>query len=223
MRRNDWTPAVLATTVAVAVVAAAILGAIWLRDRGESAGPERSRRLPPPRVDAWVGDLAPGLKGVLGPVWGDPGPDLDHDRELNAGLDLPEGRGLAWYRLILFNTSEGAISVPLPEGAIAIHAPDSAAPVTLRSLSALVERGEVKPPPGGLRTVLKNLGALETTVEVPAGSSVSLLVPFGRRVDLEQAVDVASADGVKFHRRRMDRGEFQELLGSPDEARIKDL
>jgi hypothetical protein len=224
MRRNDWTPFVLAVaTAAVLAVAVAWVASPWLRRIAEGPpGPERARRLPPAEVETWVGDLAPGLKVVLAPVWGDPRSDEDHDLELNEAMALHGERSLSWHRLLLFNLSEEERIVPLPDGALAIRAEAAAEPILSRNLAALVERGEAKPPEG-LRTVLKTLGALEDEVAMPPGSAVSLLVAFAERVELDRAVAVASADGVEFRRRRMPRGALQELIAAPDESRLKDL
>jgi hypothetical protein len=220
MRERDWTPAVLVTSALcffVATVAGATSPLLRLGD--SEPGPERARRLPPPEVSAWVGDLAPGLKGVLVPVWGDPEPDRLHDEELNHQLRA----GLAYYRLLVFNTSGAERTLRLGDGALTIRPPGAGDAVTSRSLSTMLARGEINPS-AGTKAVLGALGALEEEVTVSSGSMTSLLVPFGRHVDLAAAASVAAGDGTPFRRRPMQRAELQDLLyDGADEDRVKDL
>ena len=50
-----------------------------------------------------------------------------------------------------------------------------------------------------------------------------LLVAFAGRVDLEDAVSVATADGASFRRRPIARGKLEALISRPNEAGIEDL
>jgi hypothetical protein len=226
MQERDWTPAVLLTaTVCLTLVLLVAVTTPGLREAlvREEAGPEQARRLPPAEIAVWAGEVVPGVKGLLGPVWGDPVPDAFHDHRLNESLALSAGEGLAWYRLLLFNTSDEERTVHLGDGAIAIRPPGVASPVPLRSLASMERRGEVRVP-DGRRALLESLGALEDSVRVPAGSMASLLLPFTARVDLGAAQAVATGDGTEFHRRPMPRAELQALLyDPPDPERVKDL
>jgi hypothetical protein len=229
MRERDWTPAVLLTaTVCVTVVAVLWVTTPGLREAvfPAESGPARARHLPPSEVAVWAGEVVPGVKGLLGPVWGDPDPDRRHDEGLNESLRArPEG--LAWYRLLLFNTSGEDRTVRLGDGTLTIR-PSSAAPgaesvAPLRSLVSMERRGDVTIPPGR-RAVLEALGALGESVRIPAGSMASLLIPFTRRVDLADAQAVATEDGSAFRRRPMPRAELHALLyDPPDLERVKDL
>jgi hypothetical protein len=230
MRQRDWTPAVLLSgTVCVTLVAMVWVTTPWLWRSlvPEESGPGKARHLPPPEVSVWAGEVVPGVKGLLGPVWGDPDPDRRHDEGLNETLLLSPPDGLAWYRLLLFNTTSEERSVRLADGTLTIrpssqHAEGETA-VPLRSLLSMERRGEVTIPPAR-RVVLETLGALDESVRLPAGSMASLLIPFTRRVDLGAAQAVATEDGTEFHRRPMPRAELQALLyDPPDLERVKDL
>lgn len=188
---------------------------------GQGTGPERARRTLASEVVVWVGDLAPGLRGVLSPVWGEPGPDREHDRTLNAGLHV-RTEDLAFYRLLLFNTSEETRSVRLENGALEISRAGDGAPVGLRSLAALLREGGAFASPA-LAIVLEGQGALEEELVLPPGMMADLLVAFDGHVALEEAASVRGGDGVAFARRRIERGELEALLQAPDSARIRDL
>jgi hypothetical protein len=222
MRERDWTPAVLLTaTLCVTVVLMVWVTTPWLRAAifRDEPGPGHARRLPPTEIAVWAGEVVPGVKGLLGPVWGDPEPDRFHDE----ALALPNAGGLAWYRLLLFNTSAEERTVPLVDGTLSIRPAGSDADVALRSLASMVRRGEVRIPEGR-RAMLEALGALDESVRIPAGSMASLLIPFTRRVDLAVAQAVATEDGSEFHRRPMARADLQALLyDPPDLDRVKDL
>jgi len=191
---------------------------------GRTAGPELARHPMASQVVGWVGEPVPGLKGLLTPVWGEPGPDLAHDRTLNEGLALTKEKGaaLAFYRLLVFNTSAEAIRLPLADGALEIQPAGNAPPVRLASVAALVEAGRASPS-GALSMVLDAQGTLLEAVVVPPGMMADLLVAFERRVGLEDAAGVHGMDGVAFARRRIPRGDLEALLLDPDVARIQDL
>jgi hypothetical protein len=221
---RDWTPVVLlVSTLSLATVAV-----VWAIDRmrhppiaeeGEP-GPERGERGAPADVHLWVGEVAPGVKGVLTSVFGDPQPDRAHDEELRTGLGLAADSPLAWYRLLLFNTSSEARTIVLKPGGIVVEAETVSA--NLASLPDLVKSGAARPSPA-LSAVLRGLGALREEVVLPPGDATTLLVCFERRVDLAGATTVASANGTRFRPRRMGRGELARLMAEPDSAQVGTL
>jgi hypothetical protein len=220
--RGDWTALVL---LASAVTLAAVT-ATWVIERIDERhaaveaepGPERGERGAPSEVDLWVGEVRPGVKGVLTGVWGDALPDRAHDDELRASLQLAPGSALAWYRLLLFNLSGEPRTVPLVDGSLVVDTHEGHARLT--SLAALVERGVARPSPS-LATVLKGLGALRADVTLAPGEAATVLVCFDRRLDLGGAhTTVATADGSAFRRRRMGRGDLQRLMADPDASEV---
>jgi hypothetical protein len=170
-------------------------------------------------VDLWVGEVAPGVKGILGAVYDDPEADARNDREWNAGLGLPGDQGLAYYRLHLANTSPDPVRVDLHDGLLTITPPDGT-PVRMRSLSSLIAEGRVSP---SLRASLSALGSGREALDVPAGTLAAPFVAFPRRVALGQASAVAREDGVSFHRRRIPRDRWEDLRASPSARRIEEL
>ena len=223
--RTDWTTLVLLVTTVtlVAVTTTWVLERIEQRQVAaeEAPGPERSERAAPTEVDLWVGEVRPGVKGVLTGVWGDALPDRAHDDELRASLGLGAGSALAWYRLLLFNLADGERTIPLVDGGLVVQAEEGRARLT--SLASLVERGEARPSPS-LATVLKGLGALRAEVTLAAGEAATVLVCFDRRLDLGGAgTTVATADGSAFRRRRMGRGDLQRLMADPDASEVSTL
>jgi len=224
MRRADWTPLVLVTaSISVTVVAAVLLTTPWLRGPWSGGpGPGHARRHLAETMQVWTGDLAPGVVGLLGPVWGQDGPDREHDRRLNEQLALPAGTELAWYHLLLFNRSEEDREVSLADGALTIRPAEGEGPVALTSLARRVARGEARVAPS-LAAVLHARGALSETVTVPAGWMADLLVAFERRVPLEEAFEVATAEGASFTRRPMTRRELDRLVEDPATTLVEDL
>jgi len=224
MGRPDWTPVVLVTaTLSTTVVAGVLLTSPWLLGTREPLpGAERALRRLAPEVAAWVGEVEPGLKAVLAPVWGEPGADRAHDETLNDALGLAGDRRLAFYRLLLLNLGEAARTLDLDDGALAVRGPDGGPPVALLSLAGLVERGEAKPS-RALAVVLGGEGALRRRVEVPPAHMAVLLVALTRRVDLGAAVEVAAANGAGFHLRRMSRRDLETLLARPEAGRVEEL
>lgn len=221
---NDWTPAVL-ITASISLVTAGIVWLVspWDLGRHDGAGHTIPRRRPPAQVVVWTGDLAPGLKGVLGPVWGDPKPDRDHDVVLNSDLGLEGDRALRYFRLLVFNATSETRSLELGEGGIVMTDGGGGKPIPLRSLAAMMERGEVELD-GALAFSLRSLGALQETIEIPAGRYAKLVVPFGGRARLETATAVAAtAHAQPLRRRQMAAAEYRRLLSSPDESRVEDL
>ncbi len=210
-------------SISVTVVAVVLLTTSWLRAPwGSRPGAPHARRHLAREMQVWVGDVAPGVVGLLGPVWGEKGPDLAHDARLNEQLGLSEGRSLAWYHLLLFNRSEEARRISLADGALTIRPPDGEDRVSLRNLAGLVSRGEAEVAPS-LAAVLSVRGTLSEAVEVPAGWMADLLVAFDRRVELDQAVEVATAAGAAFERRPMTRRELDDLVEDPASAQLEDL
>jgi hypothetical protein len=224
MRRADWTPLVLITaSISVTVVAAVLLTTPWLRAPwGSEPGPAQERRHLADALQVWVGDVAPDVRGLLAPVWGEEEPDRAHDARLNEQLGLTGARALAWYHLLLFNRSEAPQRVSLADGALLIRPAGGASRVALRNLAGLVARGEARVAPS-LAAVLTARGALSESVEVPAGWMADLLVAFDGRVPLAEAFGVATSTGSVFTRRPMTRRELDELVEDPAGPRLEDL
>ena len=210
-------------SISVTVVAAVLLTTPWLRAPWRTGpGPSQARRFLADEMPVWVGELEPGVLGVLGPVWGQDEPDLEHDRRLNEQLGLEAEQGLAWYHLLLFNRAEEARDVSLADGALRIRPSVGAERVELRSLAGLVARGEAQVAPS-LAAVLSARGALSETVEIPAGWMADLLVAFDRHVPLGEAVEVATRQGAALEQRPMTRRDLDRLVEDPDRALLEDL
>ena len=223
MEQNDWTPAVLITaTVCLLTAALVYLIAPWTPARGHAGGATIPRTHYRDEIVVWTGELAPGLKGVLGPVWGDPGPDRDHERLLNEDLGLENGEALAWYRLLVFNTGAEPRTLALQDGALVMTGADGTRALSLRSLAARVRKGEVEVD-AGLRFTLGSMGALSEQVEVPPGAFAKLVVPFDHEARIDQARAVVTAQGTVLRRVELARTAFRRLMEDPDEARVKDL
>ncbi len=223
MEQNDWTPAVLITaTVCLLTAALVYLIAPWTPARGAGGGDTIPRSNLRNEIVVWTGELMPGLKAVLGPVWGDPGPDRDHERLLNEDLGLDPGEALAWYRLLVFNTGTEPRRLALEDGALVMTGPDGARALPLRNLAALVAKGDVQVD-DGLRFTLGSMGALSDAVEVPPGQFAKLVVPFDRDARIDQARAVVTAQGTALRRVELARAAFRRLMEDPDEARVKDL
>jgi hypothetical protein len=224
MDREDWTPAVLITASICLLTA----GLVWLvtpwdplSDR-DAAGQSAPRRHGPAQITVWTGELAPGLKGVLGPVWGDPKPDKDHDSLLNDDLGLDGAEALAYFRLLVFNTTDEDHTLVLRDGELRMVDEGGGGPILLRSLAAMEQQGEIEIS-GGLAFSLRSLGALQERIEIPAGRFAKLVVPFARGARLETAKAVATMHGTALVRRRIAAAEFRQLLSDPDETRLEDL
>ena len=225
MLRADWTPVVLiASTVSLTIVTIVLVTSpVFQPTYDTTPGPARPRHELPERVAVWVGDLDGGVRAVLAPVWGDPEPDRLHDRTLNEGLGIPMASALAFYELLLFNTSDETQRVALDDAALSIQpSEEGASPVPLRSVAKLVDRGVASPSPA-LAVVLKGRGTLLDAVELEAGAMASLLVAFQRRVDLDAAGQVGTADGKAFRRRPMARRELEDLVLDPTQREVENL
>lgn len=223
MQQNDWTPAVLITaTVCLLTAALVYLVAPWSPARDGAGGDTIPRAQYRDAIVVWTGDLAPGLKGVLGPVWGDPGPDRDHERLLNEDLGLDGGRALSWYRLLVFNTGDEPRTLALRDGAIVMTGPDGRQALPLRNLAARVSAGELEMGPG-LQFTLGRLGVLSESVEVPPGQCAKLVVPFDADARIEQARAVVTAQGTALRRVELAKTTFRSLMEEPSVARVKDL
>lgn len=223
MDQNDWTPAVLITaTVCLLTAALVYLVAPWSPSRAGEGGDTIPRTRYRNEVVVWTGELAPGLKGVLGPIWGDPGPDEDHERLLNEDLGLAGSDALAWYRLLVFNTGEEPRTLALEDGAIVMTGEEGAKALPLRSLAARVARGELDVAPA-LRFTLGSMGILSETVEVPPGQFAKLVVPFDGAARIDRARTVVTAQGTVLRRVEIARAAFRGLMENPDEGRVRDL
>ena len=223
MEQNDWTPAVLITaTVCLLTAALVYLVAPWSPSGRKPGGDTIPRTQYRDEVVVWTGELAPGLKGVLGPVWGDPGPDADHERLLNEDLGLDGTEALAYFRLLVFNTGKETRTLALEDGALVMTGEDGARALPLRSLARRVADGQLELDPG-LRFTLGSMGVLSETVEVPSGSFAKLVVPFDHDARIEQARTVITAEGTVLRRVEIARTLFRRLMEDPDEARVKDL
>jgi hypothetical protein len=223
MEASDWTPAVLITaTISLMTAGLVWLVTPWSPGAVGGAGHTIPRRMPRAEVVVWTGEVAPGLKAVLGPVWGDPKPDRHHDERLNADLGLAGDRALAYYRLLVFNTTAEEHSLALGEGQIVMLGETGGSKLPLRSLARMVERGEVEVH-GGLEFSLRSLGALATTVAIPAGSFAKFVVPFDGAASIETARAIATKDGKELRRRQIAQAAFRRLVEDPDESQVKDL
>ncbi len=222
MERNDWTPAVLITaTVSLLTAGLVWIVAPWGPTTEGPPRPDVPRHGLAQEVVVWIGEFGSDLKGVLGPVWGDAGPDRDHDGLLNEDLGLAGERALSYYRLLLFNTSKEPRTVTLGEGRIVMEG-EHGDRVYLKNLAEMVARGDVELSPS-LAFSLRSLGALSETVEIPGGQAASLMVPFNGPARIETARAVGLANEREFRRRQMARATFRRLIEDPDEARVKDL
>jgi hypothetical protein len=223
MDRNDCTPAVLITATVCLMTAGLVwLVAPWGPRRARDAGDTIPRRGYRHEVVVWTGEVAPGLKGVLGPVWGDPKPDRDHDGILNRDLGLEGANALAYFRLLVFNTSNEPRVLELGNGRLVMTGEDGARSLPLRSLAAMVTAGEVTVD-ARLRFTLHSLGALSPRLEIPPGEFVKLVVPFAGDARIERARTIVTAQGTVLRRVELARAVFRHLMESPDEARVKDL
>lgn len=224
MERGDWTPAVLITATVSLVTA----GLVWLLTPlgagrlGDEPGPTIPRSRPPSQVVVWTGEVAPGLKGVLGPVWVDPKSDRDHDDLLNGDLGLVGERALSYHRLLVFNTTKEARSFEIVDGLILMQDERGGGPRALKSLVRVLDEQDVIIP-GGLKFSLESLGALSRKIEIPAGSFAKLVVPFDRSASLESATAVVTVHGTDLKRRQMAAAAFRRLMEAPDESRLRDL
>ena len=217
--RSAWrAPVLLGLLSALAVFLILTLAGSWIRGREVARLPNVPPPQRPPAVDVWVGEPAPGVKVVLSAVFNEPEPDRGHDELLNHRLSLPDGRGLAYYQLVVFNTSEAPVTLRLKDGAISIT-PKGGDPLPMRSLAALAGKG-TSPAVG---VVLSALGATTEVMEVPPGRKATHLVAFDRRVPLGEAVSVAREDGTAFHPRRISRQRWFDLLEAPTVDELKDL
>jgi hypothetical protein len=202
------------------LLAALLLVQPRLRALFERPLPARPLAERPPQVDLWVGDLAPGVKGVLGGVWNEPETDERNDAWWNERLGLSGATRLAYYQLHVFNTSSETATVRLRDGELTIT-PKGGDPLPMRSLAALISTAGAAAP--ALARTLDALGSSRETIEVPPGKTASPFVAFPRRVGLGEAVAVARLDGTSFHRRRIPRSRWEDLRSLPAAAAVESL
>ncbi|MFV1958986.1 MAG: hypothetical protein ACC662_06190 [Planctomycetota bacterium] len=224
MRRTDWTPVVLITsTVCLTVVTVVLLTSPRFRlPFTGQPGPTRARHRLPDRVVVWVGEIAPGLKAVLAPVWGEDLPDRAHDRTLNEGLGLTGEDRLAFERLLVFNPTQEEHTLTLETGALVLRGDGTDPPSRLVSVADLVGEGRARPSPA-LRTVLEGCGTLRRRIVLPPGRMADLIVAFSRQVDLGAVRTVTTAKGRAFERRPKTRRELETLMLRPEAADVEDL
>lgn len=222
MTRDEWSQALFVT----ATIALVTAGLVWLLGPGrrgsewDEPGSMKPRRVAPPEVTLWVGEIEDGLKGVLTSVYGDAEPDAAHDAQLNE--DLGTAAPLGFYRLLLYNTSEAPKRFALADGALVVIPAEGAETVRLRNLAAELASGQLEPAPG-LAFTLDRLGALRDAVDVPAGQRANLVVAFSGRRDLATARSVETAEGRTFRRLPKTRAELRRLIADPRADRIRDL
>ena len=189
----------LAVATAVLVFALLTLATSWFRaQRADPRGSSHPVAAFAPEVDLWVGDLAPGVRGVLASEWNDAHADADYDARMNAGLGLSAGRALAYYRLVVFNTTDRSVTLTFRDGELTLT-PKGEAPLPMVSLAALLSGRDGNPAPASSQAVvLRELGAGRESIDLPSGSRHSHPIAFPRRVPLAEVASVASADGSGF-------------------------
>jgi hypothetical protein len=171
-----------------------------------------------PDVDLWVGDVAPGVKGVLSPPWNQPAWDARQDEVLSGALGRSGRDALAFGTLVVFNTSDAAATVPTGAGSLVLRGADGG---KVPSVSlALILDGAAG---AAAATTLRRLGAGRDTVDVPPDRMARVPVAFPRSVPLGEAVGVERGDGSPFRRRRMAQREWAGLLQSPSVDALRDL
>jgi len=217
-------PAIALGLCAAIVVFTALLAATsWGRSRGvPPSSPERLAGVSR-EVDLWVGELAPGVKAILASEWNQPDWDSRHDATLNDGLGLVGRHRLAYYQLLLCNTTEAAVTVPVRDGALALVGKDGAA-LPMVSLSPLLGgAGAPSAAKSPQVATLRALGGHLPEVVLPPGRMTRHPVAFARRVALGEVASVASADGTPFRARRMPEPVWAGLLHSPRTSDLRDL
>ncbi len=228
-RRWDYERAPLGPAIALGlctaiVVFTALLAATsWGRSRGAPASSPEPLAGVSREVDLWVGELAPGVKAILASEWNQPDWDARHDATLNDGLGLVGKDRLAYYQLLLCNTTEAMVTVPVRDGALSLVGKDGTA-LAMRSLSPLLGGAGV---PFALDSpqvaTLRALGGHLPEVALPPGRMTRHPVAFARRVALGELASVASADGTPFRPRRMLEPVWAGLLHSPRTSDLRDL
>ena len=219
-RRDEWLIGVLVgSAVALGLVA------IFLMVRPvvdpDEPGVDHPRRHAPEKVQVWVGTLQPGVVGILAPVWGDPTPDRSYEGRLNETLGLTGPKALGYCRLLAFNTTEQPQTLSIPDRLLEITGGEGRV-VALRSLAAMVDRGEVQVPEG-LAFTLRAVGTLRHEIEIPAGSMANLVVPFAHPAPLTAASAVQTAKGEALRARPILRRRLQRLMQRPDRGDLERL
>ena len=211
----------LGVATAILLFAAMTMVSTWMRSRerapfGSGAFPTRAAR----DVEVWVGQLSPGVKGVLSSEWNEALWDERQDAILNGGLGLTDGQLLAFYSLVVFNTSGAAVKVRLTDGSLLVT------PVggeTLRSHDLAALFAGPTAPSSPQAAVLRSLGADREVVDVPPGKMARQPVALAKRVNLATFEGVVTVDGMAFHRRRIPQKAWAGLLHSPSVEDIENL
>ncbi len=219
MAARDWTPSVIITAMASLATVLVVWVAAPDGASFDARRPNRPRRHAPTEVAVWVGDIAPDVRAVLAPVWGDPGADRDHDAALNKRLGLGGDQSLTFFRLMLFNVGGGPHRFKMGEGLVTVDVGETRA---LRSVWDMVERGSLTLT-DDLRFSLKGLGLLARDVEIPPSQMVNLVVAFDAGTSLGKATSVHTVKGGALRRRQMTRERLHALMERPDEERIRNL
>lgn len=208
----------LGLCTAILVFTALVAATSWGRSRGALApAPERLAGVGR-EVDLWVGELVPGVKAILASEWNQPDWDARHDATLNDGLGLAGAGRLAYYQLLLCNTTETAVTVPVRDGAIVL-VPKEGPALPLVSLAPLLGAAAASPQAATLRA----LGGHLADVALPPGRMTRHPVAFSRRVALGDLVSVAAKEGTPFHARRILEPVWAGLLHSPRSSDLRDL
>ncbi len=222
--RAPLAPAIaLGLCTAILVFTALVAATSWGRSRGALAPSPEPLAGVGREVDLWVGELAPGVKAILASEWNQPDWDARHDETLNEGLGLVGADRLAYYQLLLCNTTETTITVPVRDGALSLGLGDGTS-LPLVSLSRLLGPVDGRAAPGSPQAAtLRALGGHLEDVVLPPGRMTRRPVAFARRVALGDLVSVASADGTRLHPRRILEPVWAGLLHSPRTSDLRDL
>ena len=211
----------LGVTTAVLLFASMTMVSTWIRVRDRSGfGTGAFAPVVARDVEVWVGQLAPGVKGVLSSEGNDARSDPRQDALLSQGLGLPGGTSLAFYSLVVFNTSSTSVHVALGDGSLVVAAPGGP-PEPSKGLHAFF--AGASPPSSSQASVLRSLGADRETVDLPPGKMARQTIAFARPLDLSTAVSVVTRDGTAFHRRRIPQKTWAGLLHSPSVEDVENL
>jgi len=213
----------LGLCTAILVFTALLAATSWGRSRGALPTSPEPLAGVSREVDLWVGEIVPGVKAILASEWNQPDWDARHDATLNDGLRLVGNDRLAYYQLLLCNTTEAEVTVPVRDGALSLVRRDgSQLPmVSLAPRLAGAGGGAVASSPQV--STLRALGGHLAEVSLPPGRMTRHPVAFAYRVALGELASVASADGTPFRARRILEPVWAGLLHSPRTSDLRDL